>query len=96
MLRKLTHLFGEIRRWCAQLYEMGDACRRVEADPIEEIGGVPQCRMRPKHGQMVAKRSIRIRVFRLRNCLGDVGSLSNGRALQCSGKSIESLITWKM
>src|SRR5208282_4300156 len=96
MLRKPPHLLGEIRRWCAQLDEMRDARHRSIGDRIREIGTVPQCRVLPQHRQVLPKRNLCIRVFRVGNRLSDVsGGVAELSVVQSANESIERLVAWK-
>ena len=68
---------------------MGDTCRHIEADPIDEGVVVPQRRVRPQCHQVPAKRSLCIRVLRVGNRLRDVGAVPKLRAAQRPNESVE-------
>src|SRR5215471_21190214 len=95
MLRESSHFVGEIRRGRARLDQMGNARRRVESNPIDEICVFPQRRVRPYCHQMSAKRGLCIGMLRVGYRLRNICGLANVSAVQCANEDIESLLRWQ-
>ena len=72
MLRKTANTLGEIRRRSPHFNEVGDACGRSKAEPVDKFGVIPNAWLLPQHVQVIAKRGLCLWMFREGDPLGDV------------------------